>query len=87
VRRSGVAQGPPLAVRKLSATFPVSFTLSDADSMGTGARLSEGGRVTVSARISRDGSANPRPGDPVGHLDDVAPGARDLQLVINASTP
>lgn len=74
----------PLAVvRQPAVDFPVEFTLDDSHAMAPGLQLSQFSSVNVVARISRHGSAESQPGDLEGHLDSVALGSRDLQLVID----
>lgn len=58
--------GPPMpvAVRKLPlAMFPMQVTLTDADSLMPTVKLSALDQVELSARISANGDATPRPGD------------------------
>ncbi|HWH83561.1 MAG TPA: hypothetical protein VNU71_15120 [Burkholderiaceae bacterium] len=83
---AGTAGGAPLAARRMAAVFPAAFSLSDAESM-LGTRLSQAGLVTLSARLSRDGQATPKSGDPVGRLEQVKIGSKDLRLVIDAVVP
>lgn len=81
------AQGPrfPLAVlRKQVKDLPVSFVLDDSMSMVDGAKISGFPQVVVGARISKSGSATPSPGDLEGLTAAVAPGAKDLKVVISS---
>jgi len=62
-RRPG---GPPMpvAVEKLQPTgFPLTVTLTDADSLMPTAKLSQLERVELSARVSASGDATAQPGD------------------------
>jgi len=72
VRTAGMP-GPPLAVRKLtSGTWPLSFTIDSRDAMVPGTKLD--GKVTVSARVDKDGDAiSKNPGDVVGASEPLAP--------------
>lgn len=81
VRAAGVAQGPPVAAKRLSAaSFPLRFSVGAADSMMGQAFPA---RVRVEARVDRDGDPLSRaPDDPVARLDDVSAGTRDLRLVL-----
>jgi cytochrome c-type biogenesis protein CcmH len=58
--------GPPLAVKRLQATFPQSVELTTADSMLPDHSFAKGQLVEVVARISKTGSPTASPGDPVG---------------------
>lgn len=58
--------GPPLAVKRLPAELPVSVELTQADSMVPGLSFAANDTVEVSAKISADGSATPRPGELIG---------------------
>lgn len=81
------AQGPrfPLAVlRKQVKDLPASFVLDDSMSMVDGAKISGFPQVVVGARISKSGSATPSPGDLEGLTAAVAPGAKDLKVVISS---
>ncbi|MET0555805.1 MAG: tetratricopeptide repeat protein [Vicinamibacteria bacterium] len=80
VRPAGVAQGPPVAVKRMpAASFPLEFEIGPADSM-MGQPLPE--RARVEARVDSDGNPLTRdPGDPSARLDDVAAGTR-LRLVL-----
>jgi cytochrome c-type biogenesis protein CcmH len=56
--------GPPLAVfRTTAASWPVQFMLDDSMAMMPTRKLSDFQKVTVEARLSRSGSANPSAGD------------------------
>lgn len=80
VREAGVAQGPPVAVKRLSATsFPLEFSIDASDSM-MGQPLPS--RARVEARVDSDGNPLTRnPEDPSALLDEVAAGTR-LRLVL-----
>jgi cytochrome c-type biogenesis protein CcmH len=59
--------GPPLAVKRLSAgQLPLTVELTPADSMVPGMSFAVGDNVEVSAKISADGSATPKSGEPIG---------------------
>lgn len=80
-RPVGEDQGPPLAVRRLQAgDLPLSLTLTDADAMVPGRKLSDYPRLTLTARISLSGSPLPQPGDLQGQVTwqqgDAAPALR-----------
>jgi hypothetical protein len=69
---SGV-QGPPLAVRKLTASaFPMNFAVDSRDAMIVGTSLA--GKVVVTVRVDKDGDAmSKNPGDVIGQSPAVAP--------------
>ena len=72
-RAAGVAAGPPIAVKRLPATLPVTFDLTSADSM-MGQPLPE--NLRIEARLDSDGDAATRtPGDPSAVSDGVAIGS------------
>jgi cytochrome c-type biogenesis protein CcmH len=80
------AQGPrmPLAVlRRKGSELPLEFRLDDAQAMPGGAPLSSASQVRVEARISRSGDAMAKPGDLRGQSEIVAPGASNLNIVID----
>ena len=80
------AEGPrfPLAVlRKQVKDLPTSFVLDDSMSMMPEAKLSSVPMVVVGARVSKNGSATPAPGDLEGLTAPVAPGAANLKITIN----
>jgi cytochrome c-type biogenesis protein CcmH len=62
--RAADERGPPLAVfRTTTGTWPVTFSLGDADTMMPGRRLSDFRRVVLEARVSPSGNALAQPGD------------------------
>lgn len=66
--------GPPLAVLRVRAEhWPVTFSLSDANSMVPGRNLSNADNVQIEARISIKGDALPQSGDLVGSVTSVNP--------------
>lgn len=79
--------GPPLAVKRLPAVFPASVTLTAADSMVPGLAFADGQTVEVSAKVSSDGSATPKAGDPIGSISHTVGKGGALALVIDGLTP
>jgi cytochrome c-type biogenesis protein CcmH len=79
--------GPPLAVKRLPAVLPASVTLTSADSMVPGIAFSDGQTVEVSAKVSADGSATPKAGDPIGRVSHTVGKGGTLALVIDGLTP
>jgi len=60
------AAGPPLAVKRLKATFPQTVTLTTADSMLPGHTFAKGQLVEIVAQVSKSGSPKAQAGDPFG---------------------
>jgi hypothetical protein len=80
----GAEGGPPLAVRRYTApAFPLDFTIGPGDIMMEGMAFQ--GPIRLTARVDADGDAMTRnPGDLQGSsASDVAPGARDVEIVID----
>ena len=67
VRRAGQG-GPPLAAKKLAATFPQDVVLTPADAMIQGLGFETGQTVEVVARIARGGTPIAQSGDPFGKI-------------------
>ena len=95
-RAAGVTDGPPVAVKRLPATFPAPFELSEADSM-MGQPLPDRlltqtrrrahrtcpDRLLSEARLDSDGDPTTRPPtDPKARLDKVKTGRTDLRLIL-----
>ncbi len=83
-------QGPrmPLAIQRLPLQGgPLRFRLDDSQAMAPNLRLSGFDRVVLGARISRSGNATPQSGDLVGQSGPLAPGTRDVQIVIDRVQP
>ncbi len=81
VREAGFGSGPPIAVKRMpAASFPVTVTISDKDSM-SGESLP--GLVRLDARVDRDGDPMTKdPKDPAASEDNVRPGTGQLLLVL-----
>jgi cytochrome c-type biogenesis protein CcmH len=79
--------GPPLAVRRLAATFPASVQLGSADLMIQGRGFADGDRVEVVARVSLQGQPAASPGDPFGRIEYQVGRDDERPLVIDALTP
>ncbi len=79
-RAAGGGEGPPVAAKRLAATFPATFELSEADSM-MGQPFPD--RLLIEARLDSDGDPTTRPAsDPKARLDGVKAGAVGLRLVL-----
>ena len=75
--------GPPLAVKRLAATFPQDLSLSAADAVLSGNSISKGQQVRVVARISVSGAPTASAGDLEGQIDAVAGAAATHTVLIN----
>ena len=76
------AAGPPLAVKRLKATFPQTVELTTQDSMLPGHTFTNGQLVEVVAQVSKSGSPKAMPGDPFGLASHKvgAGGVVDIQI-------
>jgi len=82
--------GPPmpLAVMKAQASeLPLRFVLDDSFAMMPSMKLSDHDKVTISAKISKSGSADQQSGDLKGELSPVRLGAENVELVIDRVVP
>ena len=78
----------PLAAIKLTAAeLPKTFDLTDAMAMTPAATISGAGKIVIEARVSKSGDVVARPGDLSGVSATVAPGARDVRVVIDKVVP
>ncbi len=59
-------RGPPLAAKRLTASFPQDVVLKSTDAMISGTGFSVGQELEITARVSNGGSAMPTAGDPFG---------------------
>ena len=88
--READGAGPPVAVKRLQVgVFPVQVTLSDADVMMPGRKLSDVSRLRLVARFSQSGNAIQAPGDLYGELypeslESLESGAAKLNLRIDS---
>jgi cytochrome c-type biogenesis protein CcmH len=85
VAKSVDQPGPPVAVfRGNVSAWPVKFTLDDSSSMLPGRNLTNAKHVTVEARISHSGQAQPAAGDLRGVTGVIDPASHQpLKIVIN----
>jgi hypothetical protein len=80
------AGGPPLAVKRLQAgPFPLEFEIGPADAMIAGQPFA--GPIALSARVDADGDPLTREAQDLvaQSAEPLAPGARDVELVLRAS--
>ncbi len=86
VRRPG-ERGPPLAARRLAATFPQRVELTPADAMLAGRTFASGETVEVVARVALGGEPTARPGDPYGEVRYAVGSDARKPIVIDRLTP
>lgn len=80
------AGGPPTplaAKRARVADLPLDFTLDDGDAVMPSQKISSATALLVEARISKSGDARSQPGDLLGKVSAVKPGAKNLRIVID----
>ena len=78
----------PLAVvRAKVSDLPMAFTLDDSTAMRPELKLSLAGEVRVEARVSKTGNAISAPGDLIGGVGPLKPGARDVKIHIDKLVP
>lgn len=89
VAKSVDSPGMPVAVYRTSVgAWPARFVLSDAQAMMPGRTLSNAGRITVEARVSRTGDAMPATGDLLGSAGMVNPADhKDIRILIDKVVP
>jgi cytochrome c-type biogenesis protein CcmH len=83
-------QGPrmPLAVvRAKVSDLPLAFSLDDSSAMAPELKLSGFAEVKIEARVSKSGDAIAKPGDLIGTLSPVKPGAKGLKVVVDKVLP
>lgn len=81
IARTGPGKGKPVLARRIDAqSFPLTFTLTGADSMMAGEKPAE---VSLEARIDLDGDAMTRePGSPTARLASVSLGSKAVALTL-----
>jgi hypothetical protein len=80
-------RGPPLAARRLTASFPQQIELRSTDAMLSGTGFEAGQELEITARIANGGSAMSKAGDPFGTVRVKAGGAGVTKIVIDQLTP
>lgn len=66
--RDPAAPGPPFAVKRLPATFPMEVVLTAADAMMPSRRITSGQQLEVVARVALGGTPTASSGDPFGEV-------------------
>jgi cytochrome c-type biogenesis protein CcmH len=87
VARDPERRGPPLAAKRLEATFPQDVQLASTDAMIAGNGFTAGQEVEVVARIANGGGAIAKSGDPVGTAKVRAGQGGRIDIVIDRLTP
>lgn len=79
----------PLAIVRVPApkSWPFKFDLDDSMAMAPGMKLSAFPEVTIEARLSKAGTAQPQPGDLAGQSAAVKPTASDVAVIISRVVP
>ena len=79
----------PLAIIRVPApkTWPFQFSLDDSMAMAPGMNLSAFPEVTIEARISKSGGAQPQSGDLIGQSAPLKPGATNIGVTISSALP
>lgn len=78
---------PLAAIRLTVGELPKTFSLNDSMAMAPTATISAAKRIVVEARISKSGQATAQTGDLAGLSVPVAPGARDVRVLIDRVLP
>lgn len=80
-------RGPPLAAKRLQASFPQDVTLLASDAMLAGTGFAVGQQIEVVARVANGGGAIARSGDPVGSVRVTVGQGGTIALRIDSITP
>jgi cytochrome c-type biogenesis protein CcmH len=79
--------GPPFAVKRLPASFPLDVELSAADAMLESRRITAGQQLEVVARVALGGTPTASSGDPFGQVGYHVGKDGRLNVVIDRLTP
>ncbi len=79
--------GPPLAAKRLAATFPQEVVLTPADSMLPGRSFAAGDKVEVVARVALGGTPTAQSGDPSGQIAYEVGRDQQKRVVIDRLAP
>ena len=79
--------GPPFAVKRMAATFPVEVELTTADAMLESRRIAAGQTLEVVARVALGGTPTATSGDPFGQVSYHVGKDGRLNIVIDQLAP
>jgi len=85
--RDPKSPGPPFAVKRLPAQFPVDVELSAADAMLESRRITDGQQLEVIARVALGGTPTATSGDPFGQVSYHVGKDGKLNIVIDRLAP
>ena len=85
--RDPKSPGPPFAVKRLPAAFPVDVDLSAADAMLESRRITDGQQLEVIARVALGGTPTATSGDPFGQVGYHVGKDGKLNIVIDRLAP
>jgi cytochrome c-type biogenesis protein CcmH len=85
--RDPKSPGPPFAVKRLPASFPVDVQLSAADAMLETRRITAGQQLEIVARIALGGTPTATSGDPFGQVSYHVGKDGKLNIVIDRLAP
>jgi cytochrome c-type biogenesis protein CcmH len=85
--RDPKSPGPPFAVKRLPATFPVDVQLSAADAMLETRRITAGQQLEIIARVALGGTPTATSGDPFGQVSYHVGKDGKLNIVIDRLAP
>jgi cytochrome c-type biogenesis protein CcmH len=85
--RDPKSPGPPFAVKRLPAAFPVDVELSAADAMLESRRIADGQQLEVIARVALGGTPTATSGDPFGQVSYHVGQDKKLNIVIDRLAP
>jgi cytochrome c-type biogenesis protein CcmH len=85
--RDPKSPGPPFAVKRLAARFPVDVELTGADAMLESRRISAGQQLEVVARVALGGTPTATSGDPFGQVGYHVGKDGRLNIVIDRLAP
>jgi cytochrome c-type biogenesis protein CcmH len=85
--RDPQAPGPPFAVKRLAAKFPVDVELTTADAMMPSRRIAAGQKLAVVARVALGGTPTASSGDPFGEVSYHVGTDGRLNIVIDRLAP
>jgi cytochrome c-type biogenesis protein CcmH len=85
--RDPKSPGPPFAVKRLPASFPVDVQLSGADAMLESRRITAGQQLEIVARVALGGTPTATSGDPFGQVSYHVGKDGKLDIVIDRLAP